>query len=99
MGKRTSALWDIEKEKLQELLDNSYSISGALRKLKLTSDDWFADAEIIIQASYLGFSIKEIPTIFHVNDQRPSFIKFKAIFEFIKNLIKYRIKNKHILKQ
>lgn len=65
----------------------------ALRKLKLISGDWFIDAEMIIQASYLGFSIKEVPTIFYGNDQRPSFIKFRAIFEFIKNLIVYRLKN------
>jgi len=64
----------------------------ALNKLRLTSGDWFIDAEIIIQASHLNFLIKEIPTIFYVNDQRPSFIKFKAILEFIKNLIFYRFK-------
>lgn len=64
----------------------------ALNKLKLTSGDWFVDAEIIIQASELNFSINEIPTIFYINDQRPSFIKLKAILEFIKNLILYRFK-------
>ena len=64
----------------------------ALEKLKLTSNDWFIDAEIIIQASRLNFSIKEIPTIFYVNKQRSSFLKFKAILEFISNLIRYRIK-------
>ena len=65
----------------------------ALEKLKLTSDDWFIDAEIIIQSSHLNFSIKEIDTVFFINDQRPSFIKIKAILEFIKNLIFYRFRD------
>jgi len=60
-------------------------------KLNLVSDDWFIDAEIMIQARRLKAKIGEVPTIFRENEKRASFIKFSAIFEFIKNLIKARI--------
>jgi glycosyltransferase involved in cell wall biosynthesis len=63
-----------------------------LTKLSLTSDDWFIDAEIIIQASYLGLKINEVPTQFHPNKNRKSFIRPSAIAEFLKNLIMYRWK-------
>lgn len=64
----------------------------ALDKLTLTSDDWFIDAEIIIQASQLGLRIGEIETIFYTNPRRASFIKPKAILEFMKNLLIYRVR-------
>lgn len=63
------------------------------KKLNLESDDWFIDAEIMIQARRLNFKIGEIPTCFHeLSDKRKSFVKFPAVLEFIKNLIIYRIK-------
>jgi glycosyltransferase involved in cell wall biosynthesis len=63
-----------------------------LEKLTLTSDDWFVDAEIIIQATRLGFRIGEVPTVFYTNPQRPSFIGVKAIVEFLVNLLTYRVR-------
>ena len=65
--------------------------SAALKKLQLQSDDWFIDAEIILKATRLGLSIGEVSTIFHVNENRKSFIKGATIFEFIKNLIRFRM--------
>jgi len=65
---------------------------GFLNKLTLVANDWFADAEIMIQARRLNAKIEEIPTIFKKNDKRPSFIKFPAIFEFIRNLVSFRLK-------
>lgn len=64
----------------------------ALRKLRLSSDDWFIDAEMIIKGSYLGMKIAETPTIFHPNANRPSFVKPRAILEFVRHLIGYRIR-------
>ena len=61
-------------------------------KMELKSDDWFADAEIMIEARGLKAKIGEVPTIFKKNEHRPSFVKFSAIFEFIKNFIIYRIR-------
>ena len=64
----------------------------ALQKLNLSSDDWFIDAEIVIKASYFGFSIVEVPTDFQANKHRASFVGMGTIFEFINNLILFRIK-------
>ncbi len=64
----------------------------AYNKLKLVSNDWFLDAEIMIQAKRFKFKIAEIPTVFEKNIRRDSFIKFPTIFEFIKNIALFRIK-------
>ena len=58
--------------------------------LQLQSDDWFADAEIIIRARELGLKIGETPVHFSINDNRRSFVKPKAIIEFTSNLLRYR---------
>lgn len=58
--------------------------------LDLKSDDWFADAEIMIRAREAGLSIGEIPVHFALNETRSSFVKPRAIFEFMSNLIRYR---------
>lgn len=62
--------------------------------LHLESDDWFADAEIIIRARELGLKIGETPVHFKSNDNRGSFVKPKAILEFSSNLLKYRFSRK-----
>ena len=62
--------------------------------LHLASDDWFADAEIIIRARELGLKIGETPVHFKSNDNRGSFVKPKAILEFSSNLLKYRFSRK-----
>lgn len=66
----------------------------AYDKLHLESDDWFLDAEMIIQAKRLKFRIGEVPTEFYKNKYRKSFVKFDTIFEFIKNLLKAKFKGK-----
>jgi len=58
--------------------------------MNLESNDWFADAEIIIRARELGLKIGETPVHFKSNDMRGSFVKPTAIFEFASNLFKYR---------
>lgn len=63
-------------------------------KMNLQSTDWFIDAEIMIYAKKQNLRIKEIPISFYANESRKSFVKFDAIFEFILNLIKFRIKEK-----
>ena len=62
--------------------------------LNLQSDDWFADAEIVIRARELGLKIGETPVHFSINDARGSFVKPKAILEFSSNLLKYRFARK-----
>jgi glycosyltransferase involved in cell wall biosynthesis len=63
----------------------------AFEKFNLKSDDWFIDAEIMIQARRHKLKIGELPTVFLGLSGRRSFVKIKAIFEFIRNLIVYRI--------
>jgi glycosyltransferase involved in cell wall biosynthesis len=64
----------------------------ALEKLTLKSNNWFLDAEIVIQASRLNFRIGEVPTVFLSNSRRPSFIRVRAILRFAADLVAYRIK-------
>jgi glycosyltransferase involved in cell wall biosynthesis len=65
---------------------------NAYEKLRLSSSDWFIDAEILIQARRLGFRLAEIPTVFHALENRRSFVRLPAIFEFLKNLVLARLK-------
>ncbi len=58
--------------------------------LNLESDDWFPDAEIMIRARQAGLSIGEIPVRFALNETRASFVKPRAMLEFMSNLIRYR---------
>ena len=58
--------------------------------LRLESNDWFADAEIMIRAQQNGLSIGEVPVHFVSNEQRASFVGPMAIIEFASNLLKYR---------
>ena len=72
---------------------------GAYAQLNLRSTDWFADAEMMIQASYLGLRIVEVPTLFHENKHRRSFIRTTAIAQFLKNIIVYRLTRMHELRK
>ncbi|MBN2460260.1 MAG: glycosyltransferase family 2 protein [Candidatus Cloacimonetes bacterium] len=62
--------------------------------LALDSSDWFIDAEIMIKALVMKMKIGEIPTVFHKNSNRGSFVPFWAIFEFLINLNRYHKKMK-----
>jgi len=61
-------------------------------KLDLRSNDWFLDAEIVIQARRLGCRIAEVPTVFLESRTRPSFIRVRHLFEFLKNLSLARVR-------
>lgn len=64
----------------------------AYNKMILTSNDWFIDAEIMINIRRLKLKFKEIPINFYKINDRTSFVKVNAIFEFIKNLFLFRLK-------
>jgi len=64
----------------------------AFEKLDLHSDDWFIDAEIMIQLGRNDIAFYEFPVVFKELEGRQSFVKMGAIFEFLKNLISYRFK-------
>jgi hypothetical protein len=59
-------------------------------KMHLTSEDWFIDAEIMIRAGEMGLKVAEIPIHFYNLSGRASFVKPRAILEFMKNLWNYR---------
>ncbi len=61
-------------------------------QLNLSSDDWFIDAEIMINIGRLKIPIAELPVEFEKLAGRQSFVKPSAIIEFLKNLFKYRFK-------
>lgn len=67
--------------------------------MNLQSNDWFADAEIIIRARELGLTLGETPVHFRSNDIRGSFVKPTAIFEFASNLLRYRFARKRRLQR
>lgn len=63
----------------------------AYEKMTLHSTDWFIDAEMLIQARRLGLRIGEIETEFLGLTGRRSFVRVAAVFEFLGNLVRYRI--------
>jgi len=64
----------------------------ALESLHLESNEWFIDAEIMIQAYKKKFRMGEIPTEFFALDERHSFISIRAIVQFVKSMLAYRWK-------
>jgi glycosyltransferase involved in cell wall biosynthesis len=53
--------------------------------MALRSDDWFLDAEIMIQAKQLNLKTGDFPISFHALSGRHSLVGFKTILEFCKN--------------
>ena len=66
--------------------------NAAYQQMNLRSNDWFTDAEIMIQAFKLQLKIAEISTVFYKNERKTSFVGLKTVWEFIFNLFEYRIK-------
>ncbi|MGH1336886.1 MAG: glycosyltransferase family 2 protein [Aureispira sp.] len=63
-------------------------------KMELTSDDWFIDAEIMIKISKMDIQFHEFPIEFLELEGRKSFVNVSTIFEFIRNLISFRLRGK-----
>lgn len=82
---RTYGLWDING-KPKGMTREAYD------RMSLRSDDWFADAEIVLQAIGLGMRIGEVPVVFRQNIERRSFVRPSAIIEFLGNIIRHRVR-------
>lgn len=80
---RTYGLWDING-KPKGMTREAYG------RMSLRSDDWFADAEIVLQAIEHGLRIGEVPVVFRQNLERRSFVRPFAIAEFIGNIARHR---------
>jgi len=61
-------------------------------KINLKSKDWFIDAEAMIKCEKKGYKIGEVPIIFYQRKEGVSNVKLSTIFEFLKNILRYRIK-------
>lgn len=67
----------------------------AYRRIHLVSNDWFTDAEIMIEALRHNLSVGEVSTVFYKNERRGTFVPVSALWEFLSNLIYYRFIKKH----
>lgn len=63
----------------------------ALAQMNLESDDWFADAEIVLEARRLGLGLEEIPVRFDENRHRGSFVNWRTVVEFVRNMFARRL--------
>ena len=61
-------------------------------QMVLTSDDWFIDAEIMLNIERLKIKFLEIPTHFLELEGRSSFVNFSSVLEFMKNLVLFKIR-------
>lgn len=64
----------------------------AYSKMNLSCYGWFIDGEIMLESMHLDLNIAEVPTVFHENEWRGSFVKIWTIFQFLQHMIVYRIK-------
>lgn len=68
---------------------------------KLESKDWFIDAEMVIKAERLGYKIGEVEIEYLPRLKGQSTVKFKHLWEFLKNMIIWykRLKNGQLLER
>lgn len=66
---------------------------AAYQSMQLESNDWFTDAEIMIEAIRNQLSVGEVSTIFLRNERRATFVPPSAIWEFTRNLVAYRFRS------
>lgn len=58
--------------------------------LILSSKDWFLDAEVIIKAQNMNFTIGEVPVIFRRRVGGCSSVRPRTVWEFLRNIATYR---------
>jgi dolichol-phosphate mannosyltransferase len=63
----------------------------AFERLGLVTEDWFTDAEIILKARRQGLAIREFPVRFLRNDVRGSFVGPRTVWEFVRNMVLWRL--------
>jgi glycosyltransferase involved in cell wall biosynthesis len=80
-------LWDING-KPKALTREAYG------RMRLESDDWFVDAEIILAAHRAGMKVVELPVVFLENKERSSFVRLSSIWEFVVHMVNYRLRGR-----
>ena len=76
-------MWDVNT-KPKGLTRNGYE------RLELTSDDWFVDAELVLDAHRAGLRVVDLP-VAYLPGQRPSHVKGDAVLETARHLVRYRL--------
>ena len=64
----------------------------AYQKMKLSSTDWFIDAELILKAKLYDLKLKEVPSVYHERETGQSHVKGAAFVEFLKNIVVFRLR-------
>jgi glycosyltransferase involved in cell wall biosynthesis len=80
----TRGLWDVNGKPKAITRD-------AYERVHLRTDDWFTDAELVLEARRLGLRIVDVPVAFAAGTGRPSFVRPRAILEFVAHLLRYRL--------
>ncbi len=63
---------------------------AAYTQMRLASNGWFTDAEVMIEALRLRLKVCHVSTVFGRNERRHTFITPATIFEFLYYLFYYR---------
>jgi len=58
--------------------------------LRLSSKDWFLDAEVLLKAAALGKRIVEVDVTFGKRSGGRSHVRLAAVVEFLRNMARYR---------
>lgn len=59
-------------------------------KLNIKSHDWFIDTEVMVKCRYLNAAIGEVKAAYLKREKGKSKVKFTVMFEFLKNIIRFR---------
>lgn len=59
-------------------------------RMALRSTDWFVDAELVLNALAMNLVMYEIPIKHYPLSDRQSFVRPRAVLEFLRNLVEYR---------
>ncbi len=79
----------LEAPTIDLLAKAGYEVYVSSRGLRPSSNDPELDL-YLIRAQEIGLKMGEIPIHFYNISERTSFVKLPAIFEFIKNIFRYR---------
>lgn len=64
----------------------------AYNKMNLSCRGWSIDGEIMLASMYHDMNVAEVPTVFHKNEWRGSFVKPWTVLEMLLQLLRFRIK-------
>ena len=64
----------------------------ALGRMRLEANDWFIDAEVVLEARRCSLTLAEFPVRFEENIERESFVGWRTIAEFVRNMFARRFR-------